>query len=53
VPVLFASIYPPDNELLELRPVTYLVKPFPLYALERALQQALTPKPHPPAPAAV
>ena len=53
VPVLFASIYPPDNELLELRPVTYLVKPFPLYALERALQQALTPKPHPSAPAAV
>ena len=52
VPVLFASIYPPDNELLELRPVMYLVKPFPLFALERALQQALTPMPAPHAPAA-
>jgi CheY-like chemotaxis protein len=52
VPVLFTSIYPPDTELLELRPVAYLVKPFSLYALELALQQALTPAPHPPAAAA-
>jgi len=41
VPVLFTSIYPPDNEVLALEPAAYLVKPFPLYALERALQQAL------------
>lgn len=41
VPVLFTSIYPPDAEALELTPAAYLVKPFPLYALERALQSAL------------
>ena len=41
VPVLFTSIYPPSNNLLELAPAAYLVKPFPLYALERALEQAL------------
>ena len=43
VPVLFTSIYPADNELLALAPAAYLVKPFPLYALERALQSALAP----------
>jgi DNA-binding response OmpR family regulator len=43
VPVLFTSIYPPDAEVLELRPAAYLVKPFPLYALERALEAALLP----------
>jgi DNA-binding response OmpR family regulator len=37
VPVLFTSIYPPERNLLELAPAAYLVKPFPLYALERAL----------------
>jgi CheY-like chemotaxis protein len=41
VPVLFTSIYPPDPEALELKPAAYLVKPFPLYALERALDFAL------------
>lgn len=41
VPVLFTSIYPADTEALELTPAAYLVKPFPLYALERALQSAL------------
>jgi DNA-binding response OmpR family regulator len=41
VPVLFTSIYPAENEMLELAPVAYLVKPFPLYALERALAAAL------------
>jgi CheY-like chemotaxis protein len=41
IPVLFTSIYPAGPELLELEPDAYLVKPFPLYALERALQQAL------------
>jgi DNA-binding response OmpR family regulator len=43
VPVLFTSIYPPDAEVLELDPAAYLVKPFPLYALERALEAALLP----------
>jgi DNA-binding response OmpR family regulator len=42
VPVLFTSIYPADAEVLELEPAAYLVKPFPLYALERALELALT-----------
>ena len=41
VPVLFTSIYPPDEEALNLQPSAYLVKPFPLYALERALEAAL------------
>jgi len=41
VPVLFTSIYPADAELLALSPAAYLVKPFPLYALERALDSAL------------
>jgi two-component SAPR family response regulator len=41
VPVLFTSIYPADAEVLELNPAAYLVKPFPLYALERALEAAL------------
>ena len=43
VPVLFTSIYPATDELLELGPSAYLVKPFPLYALEQALSQALAP----------
>jgi CheY-like chemotaxis protein len=41
VPVLLTSIYAPDQELLALAPAAYLVKPFPLYALERALGTAL------------
>ena len=41
VPVLFTSIYPATDDLLELAPSAYLVKPFPLYALERALERAL------------
>lgn len=41
VPVLFTSIYPADPEVLALKPAAYLVKPFPLYALERALEAAL------------
>jgi len=41
VPVLFTSIYPADPEVLDLKPAAYLVKPFPLYALERALEAAL------------
>ena len=43
VPVLFTSIYPAENDVLALEPAAYLVKPFPLYALERALAAALTP----------
>jgi DNA-binding response OmpR family regulator len=43
VPVLFTSIYPAETEALDLAPAAYLVKPFPLYALERALQGALSP----------
>jgi len=42
VPVLFTSIYPAESDVLALEPVAYLVKPFPLYALERALAGALT-----------
>lgn len=41
IPFLFTSIYPADANLLELAPAAYLVKPFPLYALERALGEAL------------
>lgn len=41
VPVLFTSIYPAEREVLDLKPAAYLVKPFPLYALERALESAL------------
>jgi DNA-binding response OmpR family regulator len=41
VPVLFTRIYPAENATLELEPAAYLVKPFPLYALERALGAAL------------
>jgi hypothetical protein len=41
VPMLFTSIYPAEADILELAPAAYLVKPFPLYALERALSAAL------------
>jgi CheY-like chemotaxis protein len=41
VPLVLTSIYPADDTALELEPSAYLVKPFPLYALERALQAAL------------
>jgi CheY-like chemotaxis protein len=41
VPVLFTSIYSADDAVLELHPSAYLIKPFPLYALERALVEAL------------
>jgi DNA-binding response OmpR family regulator len=52
IPVLFTSIYPADAELLGLEPAAYLVKPFPLYALERALEAALEPLAQAPASAA-
>lgn len=41
IPILFTSIFPADHDLLELAPVAYLVKPFPLFAFERALVGAL------------
>ncbi len=50
VPVLFTSIYPASDALLELGPCAYLVKPFPIYALERSLESAL--RESAPAPAA-
>jgi DNA-binding response OmpR family regulator len=53
VPVLFTSIYPADAQLLALDPAAYLVKPFPLYALERALQGVLTPAGNAPRAAAL
>ena len=43
VPLLFTSIFPADREVLDLQPAAYLVKPFPLYALENALGAALKP----------
>jgi len=47
VPVLFTSIYPAESDVLALEPAAYLVKPFPLYALERALVTALAPAQQP------
>jgi hypothetical protein len=41
IPVLITSIFPPERETLDLQPSAYLVKPFPLYALENALHSAL------------
>jgi CheY-like chemotaxis protein len=41
VPLLFTSIFPADREALDLQPTAYLVKPFPLYALEAAITLAL------------
>jgi DNA-binding response OmpR family regulator len=52
VPVLFTSIFPADHDALELQPAAYLVKPFPLYALETALTAALEPRAEHPAVAA-
>lgn len=53
IPVLFTSIYPAEPSMLELEPHAYLVKPFPLYALERALEHALAKLAELPAAAAV
>lgn len=46
VPVLFTSIFPPDDATESLRPAAYLLKPFPLYRLAEALTEALGPAPH-------
>jgi hypothetical protein len=43
VPVLFTSIFPPDDATNSLRPAAYLVKPFPLYRLEEAIVAVLGP----------
>ena len=40
-PVIFASIFPAEQETLELGPVAYFVKPFALAELEQALETAL------------
>jgi DNA-binding response OmpR family regulator len=41
VPLLFASIFAPTLELMELEPFAYLVKPFRLHELESALARLL------------
>jgi CheY-like chemotaxis protein len=40
-PIVFASIFPADQEMLDLEPAAYFVKPFALAELEHALGQAL------------
>ncbi len=40
-PVVFTSIFPPDDRSLDLTPVAYLVKPFSLFDLENALGSAI------------
>lgn len=44
VPVLFTSIFPPDDSTAALHPTDYLVKPFPLYRLEEAIGEMLGPR---------
>jgi hypothetical protein len=43
IPVLFTSIFPPDESTASLHPSAYLVKPFPLYRLEEAINEMLGP----------
>jgi CheY-like chemotaxis protein len=43
VPVIFTSIFPAGPETLDLAPSAYLVKPFALYVLEKALADAVAP----------
>lgn len=43
VPIIFTSIFSADDTALGMRPVAYLVKPFPLYTLERAIVSVLGP----------
>jgi DNA-binding response OmpR family regulator len=40
-PVVFTSIFPAEQEMLDLDPVAYFVKPFALRELERALVAAV------------
>lgn len=44
-PIVFASIFPAEREMLELGPVAYFVKPFALAELEHALAAALAAQP--------
>ena len=41
----FTSIFPAEAETLDLTPSAYLVKPFALYALEKALGDAVSIRP--------
>lgn len=41
VPLVLISIFPSDEAVTVLEPRAYLVKPFPLYVLERAISEAL------------
>lgn len=41
VPLVLISIFPSDETVTMLEPHAYLVKPFPLYVLERAISEAL------------
>lgn len=43
VPLVLISIFPSDDTVNVLEPHAYLVKPFPLYVLERAISEALDP----------
>lgn len=43
--IVFVSILPPESALLALSPAAYLVKPFPIAALERAVGAALRREP--------
>lgn len=43
VPVLFTSIFPPDDSTSSLHPAAFLLKPFPLYRLEEAIAEILGP----------
>jgi DNA-binding response OmpR family regulator len=40
-PIVFASIFPAEQEMLDLEPAAYFVKPFALAELEHALGAAL------------
>jgi two-component SAPR family response regulator len=41
VPIVCVSIYPPSDGIRRLRPVAYLLKPFALGELERAIHKAV------------
>jgi hypothetical protein len=41
VPLVLISIFPSDDTVTVLEPHAYLVTPFPLYVLERAISDAL------------
>jgi DNA-binding response OmpR family regulator len=47
LPIVFASIFPAEQEMLDLEPAAYFVKPFALAELEHALGAALGLQPSP------